>query len=226
MASNPKKAPTAAQIGASLAAPKPAAKTPEGTGAQAAPPSPSPAPRRPDNGVTRGAKPQLEPGQMEQAEFMRATWFATVPHGTQPEALLDPTFWAHHAVRLQPRARVEVWAADGSWMAECVVLDCSRTWAKVVPVIGPVRFTTQDVSLTQAAVADAEQALELEISKVAKGYDVEFNATDKWRVVRKGDKVVMTKMRNQRDEAEKWLRAHALHELGKGKPADEVVPAG
>lgn len=189
--------------------------------APAASSSPSPKERVPGNGVARGKLTQLDPGKLEQAEFVRTAYCATVPQGVRPEHLADPAFWAHHAAKLSPWAKIEVRAEDGSWYGEFIVLDCSRTWAKVHPVVGPVFLTTGDMSLTQAEGVSIDK----DISEKAKGYKVEFTPTTRWRVVRVSDSAAVDSNRVTRDDAEKWLRAHIMHELGKGPHPNEVVPA-
>lgn len=191
---------------------------------QTPPPSPSAEERVPGNGIQRNAAPQLEPTGLEQAEFVRTTWCATLAQGVRPEHLLDPAFWAHHAHRLAPWAKIEVRAIDGTWYGEYIVTDCSRSWAKVKPTLGPVHLTTKDVSLSQAQAED-DVSTETEIARLAKLCKVDFTPSTKWRVVRDADKVTLTQGKSTRDDAEKWLRAHVLHELGKGKHPDEVVAA-
>lgn len=182
-----------------------------------APPSPSAQPRAADNGVRRDANAQLQPGKLEQAEFIRQLWTATVPHGVSPDDVLEPGFWALYAAQFSPWAKVEVRAEDGTWYGEYIVADCSRTWAKLKPIVGPIRLTTADVSLTQSS--------DIEIAERCRLYDVTHRGSRKWTVVRKADGAVMTEGKSAREDAEKWLLAHVRHEIGKGPNPNEVVPA-
>lgn len=176
--------------------------------------------KAPDNGLRRGGLAQLQPGGLDQAEFMRTAWLAEVEQGVTHEDVLNPAFWAHHAARFTPRAHVEVWAKDGSWYAEYVVLDCSRTMARVKCINGPIALTEAPLPSTLAEKADLENEVERQISAIAGGHTIEFNPQDRWRVVRKTDDKVVAKMKTSRDEAEKWMRAHALHSLGRGPDPD------
>lgn len=190
--------------------------------AQPKPKSTTPAPtlRTADNGLGRPGNRQLQPGCLDQAEFARSSWLAEVEQGTVLEDVLRPAFWAHHATRFTPRAHVEVWAKDGSWYAELVVLDCSRTWARMHVINGPVMLTDGDVSESQAQNQEAETETERRVAAIAHEHTVEFNPSERWRVIRKEGEVVVAKLKSSRDDAEKWLRAYALHTLGKGPNPD------
>lgn len=150
--------------------------------------------------------PRLAAGALQGAEFVRFEWVARVAHGIRPEQLLVPEYWAHHAASLAPFAEIIVHAEDGSWYARYLVLDCSRTWAKVKPILGPVFLTTQDQSLTEASNAEVE-------AEKAK-YQLTFRGQHKWSVVRLADKAVMHEGSQQKEDAAKELEKMARQAVG------------
>ena len=74
---------------------------------------------------------KLRHNRMERAEVQRTQWLVTCEPNTKPEDLLNPAYWAHVAIKFNPRDVLEVWAEDGEWYAECMVRATDRTWAKV-----------------------------------------------------------------------------------------------
>lgn len=149
--------------------------------------------------------PQLAPGQMIIAEQVRTVFAVTIGAGVLLEDLLVPSFWSHHAAQLQPYNKVEVHPEDGTWYAEYLVTDCSRTWAKVKQ-LSFVQLTTPDVALTQASALEFKAALA--------GYKVVHRGPHKWSVVRNHDSAVMQEGIQVKEDAEAWLRTHVRGETG------------
>jgi len=135
----------------------------------------------------------LTGSRFQEASQARNAWFITVASKTNPDDLLVPAYWAHVGTRLRVRDRIEVWAEDGSWFCELVVVDCARTWAKAKFIIDPVRL---DKGVT-ADQAGAGAAIAL--------YDIRHRGPKGWSVVRKSDKAVLHEDEMTRDGAEKWL---------------------
>src|SRR3954469_16667241 len=93
---------------------------------------------------------QLPPNELMLFETASTRHSAKIAQGVSPDELLKPAFWAHHALKLKPLDEIRAHAEDGTWLANYVVLDCSRTWAKV-QLLSMHRLTTADQSQTQAS---------------------------------------------------------------------------
>ena len=160
---------------------------------------------------------QLGPNDLQLFEYVSQRYDAMVQHGVQPEALLAPEFWAHHAVKLRPMNEIRARSEDGTWIADLVVLDCSRTWAKV-HLLALHRLTTKDVSLTQSS--------EQEVQAFVDSHEVRFNQGRKWHVVRKSDRAVIQDQITEKEAAQAWLATHARSTVGAPRaPAPETVAA-
>ena len=163
---------------------------------------------------------QLGPNDLQLFEYVSQRYDAVVPQGITPEALLEPAFWAHHAVKLRPMNEIRARAEDGTWIADLVVLDCSRTWAKVA-VLAVHRLTTADVARTQAS--------EAEVKTMISQHSVMFNQGRKWHIVRKGDRAVVQDQIGEKEAATAWLEKHVRATLGVPakavKPTADAVPA-
>lgn len=149
--------------------------------------------------------PQLAPGHMILAEQVRSEYVVTVGSGVLIEDLSVPSFWAHHASQLRPYDELVIHPEDGTWYAKYVVLDCSRTWAKVKQ-LSFVSLTTSDVSMSQAADA------ELKAAQAA--YKVMLRGPHKWSVIRVSDGAVMQQDIQIKGDAEEWLAKHVRDETG------------
>lgn len=62
-------------------------------------------------------KAKLHMGRLQRAAGVRNEWFARIPAGVAPEALLNPAFWAMHAPSLRLLDVIEAFADDASWEA-------------------------------------------------------------------------------------------------------------
>lgn len=74
---------------------------------------------------------KLPAGRLGEAQYERQDFVGTAEEGTVLADVLEPSFWTHHASRLKPFDRVEVREESGNWIAEVVVLQVDRNWAKV-----------------------------------------------------------------------------------------------
>jgi len=162
--------------------------------------------------------PQLAPTSMLGFDFVSTRYDALVGHGVKPEDLLNPAYWAHHAVKLKPMDEIRARAEDGTWVSYLVVLDSSRTWAKVKELH---RFAlgTADVALTQAS--------QEEFKVFVASHKVVHRAAHKWSVVRDADKAVLAEGMAEKDAAVKWLDDYARKQLGmpQAAPAKQPEPA-
>lgn len=157
---------------------------------------------------------QLGPNDLAVFEYVSTRHDARIGQGVKPEDLLVPGFWAHHAVKLKPFDEIRARAEDGTWLATYVVLDCSRTWAKVMQ-LSLHRLTTADVALTQAS--------ESEVQAFIKAHNVVHRGPHKWSVVRASDRAVLQQGMEQKDQAIGWLDTHARSQVG-GVPAGARAP--
>jgi len=148
---------------------------------------------------------QLPPNSLQALDYASTRHDAMIPQGVTPEQLLQPEFWSHHGVKLRPFDEIRARAEDGTWLAYYVVLDCSRTWAKVHQ-LALHRLTTADVAMTQAS--------EAEVRAVVKAHEVRFNQGQKWHVIRKLDRQVVQEQIAEKDAAIAWLEAHARGQIG------------
>ena len=158
------------------------------------------------------------PIHIHEAEFKRSRYCVDVPSSAGPEDAVQPTFYANIAAKLKAWDQIELRAEDGTWYMEVMVLDSSRNWARVYPVLGPCRFTTADVSLTQAAAitADAKPAA---IAQTAEDFELAHRAGKKWSVIRKADREVISEGHATKDAASAALDAHLKQRAGVAIPA-------
>lgn len=148
---------------------------------------------------------QLAPGSMQPLEYVSTRHDAVIAAGVTPQDLLDPAFWAHHAVKLKPMDEIRARAEDGTWVGYYIVTDCSRTWARVRE-LSMHRLTTADVAATQAS--------EAEVQAFMAAHKVSHTQETKWRVVRSSDRVAVQEQLGTREAALEWLERHARSQVG------------
>lgn len=159
--------------------------------------------------------PQLAPATLQLFEQSSLRYDAVIPMGLTPQALLEPSFWAHHAGKLQPWNEVRARAEDGTWVADCLVLDCSRNWAKVT-ILRHYPLTTAEVSITQAS----EQEMKEFIGK----HNLVFRGTMKWSATRKSDKAVVTEGHETKEAAKAALEAIGRAQIQPAAAAPKPAP--
>ncbi len=157
---------------------------------------------------------QLAPTGLEAFEYVSTRHSAKIAQGVDPDELLKPAFWAHHAMKLKPLDEIRAHAEDGTWLANYVVLDCSRTWAKV-QLLSFHRLTTADVSQTQASATEVETFKDQ--------HKVVHRGPHKWSVVRKADNAVIFEGFAVKDEASAQLDKHARDQVGGAAKTDAVA---
>ena len=133
----------------------------------------------------------MEAPRFRAIEYMRAEYLCTAFADTTPQDLLEPAYWAHMSAQFKPRDRIEAWADDGTWMAEYVVLEAGRNWAKL-HLLTVYHLTTSDQSLTKADQMTP--------------YSVEHKGPHgKWTVIRKSDREVMSEGHETIQGATDWI---------------------
>ena len=148
--------------------------------------------KRPEQGPAEVRKvTPMELQRFKGSEYERAEYVCTAHDHTTPQDLLEPGYWAHVSTLLRPRARVEAWANDGTWMAEYVALEAGRNWARL-HLLQVYHFTSGDMAMTQA---DAMTP-----------YEITFRGPhSKWSVVRKSDRAVLHEGSDTARGATDWL---------------------
>lgn len=160
---------------------------------------------------------QLPPGHLQLFEQVSLRYDAVIPHGVKPESMLVPGFWAHSAVKLTPYNEIRARAEDGTWIADLIVLDCSRTWARV-KILHMHQLSSADVAQSQGA--------EVEVRAFIAAHKVIFRGQHRFSVVREADRAVIKEGIEQKDQAVQWLEAHARAQVGGVKmPKPEPVTA-
>ena len=134
---------------------------------------------------------RITEARMRLAEHERNIWVANAPEGSTVEHIKQPEFWAYMAHLLHPFDQIEVRADDGSWMAELVVVNCDRTWAKV--------FVKHVYELT---TTEEDFPLSVKHKIVWRGPQHKFS------VERISDQQRVKSGFSTKDEAGAWLREH------------------
>ena len=159
--------------------------------------------------------PQLAPGDFALFEHVSTRYDALIAQGVTPEQLMNPAFWAHHAVKLKPMDEIRARAADGTWVASLMVLDSSRTWAKV-KMLQLDHLTTGDVALTEASLTERRAFID--------AHEVKLRGPHKWSVIRKQDRVVVQEDLGTKEAAQAWLESLATN-IGGAPAALPKTPA-
>jgi hypothetical protein len=135
----------------------------------------------------------IEAGRIILAEFGRNEWIATATPGTTIEEVRDEGYFAHRAKDFRPYDRIEMRIDDGSWLAELLVLEVTRTYCRTA-LLNFYRLTTDDVARTKAS---------------QDRYAIKFRGPHlQFSVIRNSDNVVMSEHHRTMQQAESWLRDH------------------
>lgn len=128
------------------------------------------------------------------ADYARQVYVARPPAGTKIEDVLDENYWAHVAKKINPHDIIEVVPEDGSFYAKLLVTSRGTLWVRV----------------HQIEYVDINGGKESKKPK-KESDDFEVNwggPNDKWRVIRKADKLPVGKNFTSREDADKWLEEH------------------
>lgn len=136
----------------------------------------------------------IEESRIKSGDFVRAMYMGTAFENTEPTDLLKPEYWAHYAQKLRLRDRIEMWANDGSWVADVVVLGATKNSADVrvlrVDYLDPINPDTANQSML-------------------KSYDVRYRGIhSQWSVIRIADNAVVHEGEGSRTAADTWLANH------------------
>jgi len=159
---------------------------------------------------------QLPPGELSEHDYISSRWDVKVLQSVKPKDILEPSFWAHEAMKLKPLDEVRVHCEDGTWLGYYIVLDCSRTWAKV-QMLSMHQLTSADVSQTQASIED--------VAKFVAAHSIVHRGPHRWSVVRNSDKAVLHEGVVVKDDAITWLDKHARATFCVPTPRTETAAA-
>jgi hypothetical protein len=145
---------------------------------------------------------QLPPGKdnLNGFEYVSTRFDALIQHGITPDDIRAPAFWANHGKDLRPLDEIRARAEDGTWIANLIVLDSSRTWAKV-QVMNVTYLSTADVS--------ESQAVEKSVESFVDQHKIIHRGKRRWSVIRYVDGAVLAEDIVDRNDAVKWLVQHA-----------------
>lgn len=126
-----------------------------------------------------------------ESSFVRTTFAATIPHDTPYEAIFDPMFWSNMARKMKIGDKIEVFAEDGSYYAELIVIAYAPQWVKV-------KETLPKVSLVD----------DIEAPEEVSGYEVKWRGPNgRWAVIKLPSTVLFANGQTKED-AENWLKEH------------------
>lgn len=132
---------------------------------------------------------QAAPLRTQLAEFLRQDFRHNAEEGTTVEDILQDSYWALMAPQFKPYDRIEVVVDTGEWIAELVVLQCERTWAKVALL----------KKFDLAPVTEMPERSGSDFTIAYKG------AQKKWTVIRKSDQQAVRDGFGSRDDADGWM---------------------
>ena len=135
--------------------------------------------------------PMIHPTRMKLAEEERRDWIVNAELSHTIEDLSNPAYWAHMAAQLTPYDHIEVRAEDGAWIANLIVIQVDRSWAKVVLV------SKYDLLETETLPSNIAQ------------HKVEWKGPQhRFAVIRLVDQVTVRNGFQTKEEANAWMREH------------------
>lgn len=154
-------------------------------------------------------QPVTQP-RIKLAEFVRNVHVVTAPMGWTVDDALNPVNWAHVALQMKPRDRIELWAEDRAWFAELLVVKASRL----------------DVHCAVLSRLDLGVKVRDEAVVSITGYHADYGGpVDMWRVIRDADGQAMTSGLTE-DEAEQWIKDHVEARRRPAAPVVEPAASG
>ena len=74
---------------------------------------------------------RVDESRVQLAEYWRQDWCCNAEEGTTVQDILEPKYWALVCARFKPYDHIEVRLETGEWIAELIVLQADRLYAKV-----------------------------------------------------------------------------------------------
>lgn len=134
----------------------------------------------------------LNPQRIGLAEQLRQDWVVNAEEGTTIRDILEPGYWAHCSAQMQVYDHIEVRLETGGWIAELLVLDVGRNYARV--------FLAH-----QHELADA--GLDKPVGAVSHKLDWK-GPQRKWAVIRLADMAVVQEGFSDKSAAAAWMDNH------------------
>lgn len=132
----------------------------------------------------------VSPNRMSVYEFKNKTYKVDIPTGHILSQLLEPSYWAHVAHKLQTGDEIIAVSEDNLYRAHFYVLDKGVAWASVYCL----KFDELTKAFDMPAEADTN-------------YVIEFSGNfHKWRIRRRSPEAVMVSQLPTRDKAVEWLK--------------------
>lgn len=85
-----------------------------------------------DQQVVKKRDVKLQPGKMEEAEYVQQQWIVNAEPGHTLRDVMEPTYWFHVARDIKPYAHIEVRDGEGKWIAFLIVINSGTNWASCV----------------------------------------------------------------------------------------------
>lgn len=151
------------------------------------------------------------------ADFVRTYHHVKAPLGLVISDLVRPSFWSHHAAKLQIGDLIDVVAEDNTFDVTLRVVSKGAAGAVMVRPIRVWREGDEAMIESVAPVARKAPAIfmqpKVETPSVPEeddvpGFKISFAPSQRWRVVRRSDGNMVHKGAQSKDEAIAWARAH------------------
>lgn len=126
--------------------------------------------------------------RMNSAEYWRRDWVVNAEEGTTKDDILKPDYWALVSYKMHPYDRIELRLETGEWIAELLVVQAERTFAKVVLL-----------HFHELVSANS-------LPEVPSKFRIEWKGPQhKHAVIRVSDSVVLKNGFDSKDKARDWL---------------------
>jgi hypothetical protein len=135
---------------------------------------------------------KLTADRIKGADYLRQLYRVNVPSGVTLQDTLEGPFWAHVAAKFTVGDKLELFAEDGTWYAELIVLVSSQVHAKV----GVLTFKEFSAQKVKAKDTDPLFAIEWK------------GPNRKFAISRISDKAVIKEGFSDREGADDWLEAN------------------
>lgn len=143
-----------------------------------------------------GRAPQVREINFQLQDQVFRQWALTAPHGTKFDDLLEPKFWAACAKNILPWDTIVVKSEDFSFYAKLLVLHVEKFSVQVAKL----EFYEIDKLVTKV---DTQAT-----GTRATDYFIEFDAKNKWKCIRKGDRVQIFQGHHDKKSAENALEEY------------------
>ncbi len=152
--------------------------------------NPSPAPKMEE--VQNKTCPNTH-NVFQSASHVEFRYMVQIPPDDTLEDICKPSYWAHHAARVTPKALLTCIDKHLRWEADLRVLEAGRNFLRVA-VIRHVEYKVK-------TVGDAD------LQKIKEKHTIESNGQNGWRVLDDQNNILVSGLAT-RDMAEQYLDTH------------------